>query len=75
MIKKQPAWTFQGGRKSPCKDAYPGPGTYSPSSVNQESAPGCKIGRSARSIKLSTENPGPGAYTPRDNRKLSPRAT
>jgi hypothetical protein len=75
MIKKEPAWTFQGGRLPDKKFSVPGPGAYNPSSIHLENPPGCMIGKSSKTAKSITINPGPGSYSPNSSSKLSPRAT
>jgi len=75
MIKKEPAWTFQGSRHQSSADNIPGPGSYNPSSNNLDSPPNFSMGKSSRGFAFKATNPGPGAYSPNTSGKLSPRAT
>jgi hypothetical protein len=65
MKETAPLWSMRGRSGYDHKEAFPGPGTYSPTNSMMHTSPNYRVGTAARkSLAELTLTPGPGAYSP-----------
>ena len=66
MKESAPFWSFSGRNCYSHLESVPGPGTYSPTSVDLQKSPNYHVGTSQRkSLDYINLTPGPGSYSPR----------
>ena len=66
MKESAPFWSFRGRNFYSHAESVPGPGAYSPTSIDLTKSPNYRVGTSQRKpLGYENSTPGPGSYSPR----------